>query len=165
MSDNLELLQSLGDGYQAESNIPSLAQQIFSKPPGPPQSIILQLENPEDIDNRSTEQAQTVFEILAHLLLYGIKVKYGEDQDPRKLNPEQIQTINKYMNSCGFNIVVNTYSVNQTMEDPEGYKSTDIEFYRLRMIDPELEIWHDIKIEYLQIGGGATTHEHLGTLL
>jgi hypothetical protein len=162
--ENLETLDSLEHpNSRIESNIPFLARQIFSQPPGPPFSVVLQLEDANEIEDRSPEQAQTVFEILAHILLEGIKVKYGKDKDPRKLNPEQIQTINKYMNSIGFNTVINTYTLEQTMDDPEGYKKTDIEFYRLRMIDPELHIWHDIKIEYLKVDNN--TPEHLGSLI
>lgn len=165
--EDVEMIDSLGN-YQVESNIPSLAKILFSRSAGPPFSAVLQLEDADSIADRSTEQAKTVFEILAHLLLYGIKTKYGEDQDPRKLNSEQIKTINEYMNSLGFNVVVNTYDVSQTMDDPEGYKPTDIEFYRLRMIDPDLAIWHDIKIEYLKradANAGVAEKASLGQLL
>ena len=142
----MEVIDSVIPGVQIESNIPQLAEQLFSSPAGEPFSVGLQLDT-EDVENRSPEQAQTIFEVLAHILLYGVRVKYGEDQDPRRLNETQIYDLNKYMRSFGFNIVLNTYSIEETMEDPEGYSPTDIEFYRLRMIDPEIHVWHDIKIE------------------
>lgn len=143
---NIEIIDSVLPGSTIESNIPHLAQQLFSKPPGQPFTIGLQLET-DDVQQRSPEQAQTVFEVLAHLLLYGIRVKYGEDQDPRRLNKSQIETITAYMRSFGFNVTLNSYSIEEDMNDPEGYKPTDIEFYRLRMIDPDVGVWHDIKIE------------------
>lgn len=158
----IEQIESMIPGVNIESNVPQLAQQIFSKPPGKPFSIGLELET-DDVESRSPEQAQTIFEILAHLLLYGVRVKYGEEQDPRRLTESQIYTINEYMRSFGFNLVLNTYDVEQKMDDPEGYTQTDIEFYRLRMLDPDRSIWHDIKIEYYKNPG--LIHSHPGQLL
>lgn len=146
---NIEVIDSVIPGSTIESNIPSLAQQLFSMPPGKPFSIGLQLET-GDVESRSPEQAQTIFEVLAHLLLYGIKVKYGEQQDPRRLNETQIETITEYMRSFGFNVILTSYPIEQTMDDPEEYTPNDIEFYRLRMIDPDMGVWHDIKIEHYQ---------------
>jgi len=142
----LEIIDSVIPGVTIESNVPQLAEQLFSKPASEPGTVLLQLET-DDVADRSPEQAQTIFEILAHLLLYGVKVKYGQDQDPRKLTKIQLDTLNKYMQSFGFNVVLNSYHIDETMDDPENYKPTDIEFYRLRMIDPDVGLWHDIKIE------------------
>lgn len=142
----IEVIDSVIPGVTIESNVPQLAEQLFSKPAGEPCTVVLQLET-DDVTDRSPEQAQTIFEVLAHILLYGVKVKYGQDQDPRKLNAAQINTLNKYMQSFGFNVVLNTYTMEERMDDPEDYKPTDIEFYRLRMIDSDVGIWHDIKIE------------------
>ena len=142
----MEFINSVIPGVQIECNIPQIAEQLFSSPAREPFTVDIELET-ENVENRSPEQAQTIFEVLAHILLYGIRVKYGEDQDPRRLNETQINDLNKYMRSFGFNVVLNTYSVEETMDDPEGYAQTDIEFYRLRMIDPDINVWHDIKIE------------------
>ena len=133
-------------GYQIESNIPQLAEQIFSQLPQPAFSIGLELET-NDVQQRSPQQAQTIFEVLAHVLLYGIKIKYGEEQDPRRLEPQQIQTITEYMRSIGFNVVLTSFPLDHKMEDPQGYVPTNIEYYRLRMVDDEAKVWHDIKIE------------------
>ena len=53
----------------------------------------------------------------------------------------------EYMRSIGFDIVLETFPIGTEMNDPEEYTNIDIEFYRLRMVDPDLKVWHDIKIE------------------
>jgi hypothetical protein len=143
-----------------DSNIPQLAQQIFSKPFQPPCTIMLELdakENDQEIPTRTASEAQTVFEVLANILLFGIRVKYGENQNPKKLNEKQILEMKGYMQSMGFDVTLRTYMLNDpdTIRisehiEKEKYKPTDIEFYRLRMIDNELgegcDVLHDIKI-------------------
>jgi len=160
-STKTEIIESVIPGVTIESNVPQLAEQLFSIPPKEPFTVGLQLET-EGVTNRSPEEAQTIFEVLAHMLLYGVKVKYGEAQDPRKLNEQQVDILNKYMRSFGFNIVLTSYSMDQKMEDPENYTPTDIEFYRLRMIDPDEGIWHDIKIEAYKL---TPINNHAGRLL
>lgn len=149
MDETEPILETLNTipGYQIESNIPQLAEQIFSNPPTAPFSIRLELET-NDVQQRSPEQAQTIFEVLAHLLLYGIKIKYGEEQDPKRLSDSQISCITNYMNSIGFNVVLKSYTLDQRMDDPKDYTPNDIEYYRLRMMDVEMGVWHDIKIEH-----------------
>ena len=156
-----EIIESAIPGVTIESNVPQLAEQLFSVAPKDPFTVGLQLET-EGVTGRSPQEAQTIFEVLAHMLLYGVKVKYGQTQDPRKLNDQQVDTLNKYMRSFGFNIVLTTYSTEEKMEDPENYTPTDIEFYRLRMIDPDLGVWHDIKIEPYKL---TPVNNHTGTLL
>lgn len=160
-SDHTPHLETLNmiPGYQIQSNIPQLAQQIFSIPPGLPNSIGLQLET-DDVQHsgRNPEQAQTIVDILSHILLYGIRVKYGKDQDPKQLNQSQIYEIRTYMRSIGFDIILTSYTLDEEMNDPEGYTPIDIEFYRLRMIDSEKNIWHDIKITpYREMANTLTT--------
>ncbi len=142
------------DGSAIDSNIPDLAEKIFSQPPKEPFMINLELQMAPDIVSRTPQEAQTIFEVLSHMLICGIRVKYGEQQDPKRLTPLQIQTITKYMQSMGFNLVIRTYATHELMEEdnvanvaPKKYKPTDIEFYRLRMVDNELGVWHDVKIE------------------
>lgn len=137
-----------------ESNIPQLAEQIFTKPPGQPFTIGLELDI-DDGENteKSPAKTQTIFEVLANILLYGIKVKYGEQQDPKRLNEKQIDTLRQYMNSMGFDVVLSSFRLvdKETIKiyddnERETYKPTDLEYYRLRMIDAELGFLHDLKI-------------------
>ncbi len=154
------------DGGSIESNIPELAEKIFSQPSKDPYTINLELQMAPDIISRTPQEAQTIFEVLSHMLLCGIRIKYGEQQDPKRLSPSQIDTMNRYMRSMGFNVVVRTYQTHEILEEsnpaniaPKKYKPTDIEFYRLRMVDNELGIWHDLKIEpYMMPAGSATTN-------
>lgn len=153
-----------------ESNIPELAERIFSVNPYPPCSIGLELDidassdnsnkksnenlsNEISNENLSSEKTQTVFEILANILLCGIKIKYGEHQDPKRLNEKQIETLQAYMRSLGFTISVTTFDLREKDvidayddQERETYKPTDLEYYRLRMADQELNLLHDLKI-------------------
>lgn len=147
-------LYSQFDGASIDSNIPELAEKIFSQPPKDPYTINLELQMAPDIGSRTPQEAQTIFEVLSHMLLCGIRIKYGEQQDPKRLSPAQIEMMNRYMRSMGFNVVVRTYETHEMLDEanpaniaPKKYKPTDIEFYRLRMVDNELGIWHDLKIE------------------
>lgn len=142
----VENIDSMIPGVSIQSNIPQIAQTLFGQPPSQPFTVGLELESP-DIEHRTPEEAQTVFEVLAHILLYGVRVKYGEQQDPRRLTESQLEEINKYLRSFGFNMVLNTYEMEIQMDNPEDYTPNDIEYYRLRMIDSERGVWHDIKIE------------------
>lgn len=145
-----------------ESNIPELAERIFSVNPYPPCSIGLELDidastNTDSNDmtqhQESSEKTQTVFEILANILLCGIKIKYGEQQDPKRLNEKQIETLQAYMRSLGFTISITTFVLNDQDvidayddQERETYKPTDLEYYRLRMVDKEINLLHDLKI-------------------
>lgn len=142
-----------------ESNIPELAERIFSMNPYPPCSIGLELDidnnpnGPDTSNTPSSEKTQTVFEILANILLCGIKIKYGEQQDPKRLNQKQIETLQAYMQSMGFNVSITTFDTREKDvidayddQERETYKPTDLEYYRLRMADQELNLLHDLKI-------------------
>lgn len=139
-----------------ESNIPELAERIFSVNPYPPCSIGLELDidaSSNDSSEISSEKTQTVFEILANILLCGIKIKYGEHQDPKRLNEKQIETLQAYMRSLGFTISITTFDLREKDvidayddQERETYKPTDLEYYRLRMADQELNLLHDLKI-------------------
>lgn len=145
-----------------ESNIPELAERIFSVNAQPPCTIGLELDidgdnlntnNNQLTTQEKTEQTQTVFEILANILLCGIKIKYGEQQDPKRLSEKQIDTIKSYMRSMGFDVFITSFELSdkETIDsydqlERETYKPTDLEYYRLRMVDEELNFLHDLKI-------------------
>lgn len=166
-------LYSKFDVGSIDSNIPELAEKIFSQPPKEPYTINLELQMAPDIGSRTPAEAQTIFEVLSHMLMCGMRVKYGERQDPKHLTPQQIDTLNKYMRSMGFNVVVNAYETHELMDEtnpaniaPKQYKPIDIEFYRLRMVDNEHGVWYDIKIEpYRAPMGGRGNNMFANSLL
>lgn len=127
---------------EVETNIPYIAQQVFSIPPGPPCSIGLQLDTDVN-DGRDEDQARTIFEILMTLTLKGMRVKYGENTDPRRLSEQQISTLQDYMKSFGWTFKIISSSEEENT-NRDMYNPTQIEWYRLRLPDPEYKLNHDI---------------------
>ena len=75
--------------------------QVFSKDPQEPNSIQLEI----DIENPNTD---VLFSFLLEFALSGIKILYGEDIQWWTLDEEQINTLNNYIQSIGFNMVITT---------------------------------------------------------
>lgn len=132
--------------YSIETNIQALVEQVFRVDPAPACSLGLQLES--ELENNSLEeQSRTVFEILASILVKGLKFKYGDDTDPRRLSANQIAVLKEYMQSFGWNFKIETTSIDIDEEADdyrEGRTPKEIEWYRLRLPDPEFKVKHDI---------------------
>lgn len=131
--------------YTIETNIQSLVEQIFTIEPMQEFSLGLELES--DLEGASPEeQARTIFEILASILMKGVKVKYGNDTDPRRLTPNQIDVLKRHFQSFGWTFKIETTSI-ETDESDEyrgDYTPGNIEWYRIRLPDQEYEVKHDI---------------------
>ena len=89
------------------------------------------------------DSARISFEVLMQILLKGMRVKYGDNTDPRRLSESQINTLKEYMRSFGWDFKV------LSIEDESTYHRSkftpkDIDWYRLRLPDPEMGVNHDI---------------------
>ena len=142
-----------------ESNIPQIANQIFSAPPQPPFSIQIGI----DAGNiNSSENDQYILEIMMNMLVEGCKTRYGEGQDLAKLSPQQMGTLQEYFRSFGWKIIVSTHSSEEFHQLPqarmtssakpksdEGYTPQDLEYYEMRVMDKERDVYHTVKFEIL----------------
>lgn len=97
-----------------EDNINEIALQIFSKPPGPINSIQLQLE--ELTANIAEEQGveSFVFDILCLLTHRGIQILYGIEHF-WQISEQQFMLLREYIRSFGYEIKV---FANDTYQSP-----------------------------------------------
>jgi hypothetical protein len=86
-------------------DLDDMVAQMFSQPPGPPNSQVLDMsDHCHSMDQSSLDRFQ--FRLLSHILTRGILFKYGLDTSLDNLQPENIHDIRQYMQSLGFHIWV-----------------------------------------------------------
>lgn len=111
-----------------ESNIDEIVEQIYSKPPRPPNSIQLQLEEQTaDIALKGVDNF--VFSILCMITVKGIEKLYGH-KDIHKLTENEINNIKLYVKSYGYKL--NIYA-NDTEFDPWELMKRNIQVYRYKI--------------------------------
>lgn len=79
------------------SNVLDVVNIVFANPPRPPHSQ--QLEN-------EFSTPHDIFKVLGNLLTHGMVFLYGEDVCVTTLTPNQIDTVQQYMHSFGWHVVV-----------------------------------------------------------
>jgi len=85
-------------------NTREIAEQIFRKPPGPPDSIQLYLEEQtSDMASRSNA-SQFINEILTVITMHGVEILFGH-RDLRKITREEANKIYSYVASYGYKVV------------------------------------------------------------
>tara|TARA_Y100000389_G_scaffold204697_1_gene258947 strand:- start:1324 stop:1767 length:444 start_codon:yes stop_codon:yes gene_type:complete len=92
-------------------NMDQLTLKIFSEEIKPPKSIFLSFDN---------ITLKEVFEALLMFTVNGMKLKYSLDNntvDIENLTEENISQITAYVQSIGFNLVINTYSLEEFNEN------------------------------------------------
>lgn len=94
-------------------NITEIAKAIFSKPPGNPGSIQLQLEEETSFIAQQEGVSSYIFEILCVLTLKGVEELYGST-DILSLTEEQYINIQKYVNSYGYVIRITANDTEKT---------------------------------------------------
>lgn len=100
------------DGNEYD-NITEIVEEIFSKPPGVPNSIQLQLEEETaDIANRQGVQ-EFIFHMLYMITFKGIEKLYGH-KNVQVLTESQFDNIQDYVKSYGYVITVHTNGTNRT---------------------------------------------------
>ncbi len=130
-----------------DTNLQEIVQQVFSIPPRPACSFgLIDIDTGED-NQTLEESARTVFEVLMSLTLKGMRVKYGDGIDPRRLTNAQIDTLKEYLRSFGWDFKIQSSPINDsTVSDEHRAKYTpkDVDWYRLRLPDYEYNLNHDI---------------------
>lgn len=93
-------------------NINEIAEQIFTKPPGPPKSIELQLEEITADLAQTTGVTTFVFNILCLLTFRGMEILYGGKEKRTgsqlllTLTEPQFRELGKYVASYGYKIEI-----------------------------------------------------------
>jgi hypothetical protein len=98
------------DGYD---NIVEIAEEIFSKPPGPPNSIQLELEEDTSYMARDVGIADFVFQILYLITFNGIEKLYGH-KNVQRLSESEFLHIVDYVKSYGYVLTVEANDTNKT---------------------------------------------------
>ena len=92
------------DNNTNDFNIDQITEKVFSEPVKPPRSIQLLFEN---------ISLKEVFEALLTFTVNGMKYKFSADGttvDIESLSDKNIEEIKAYVNSIGFNLIINTYT-------------------------------------------------------
>ena len=81
------------------TDIHKLVSTVFSKPPGEPNTCVLDVE--------STMTPYDIFRMLGQVLTHGIVYLYGND-----VRSVDIQLVQSYMNSFGWKVLINPDTLN-----------------------------------------------------
>jgi len=78
---------------------------LFGADPKPPNTVALDLVNPEEVNAGNTRDAlHGCFRLLGQILTRGILYKYGNEVSLSELTPAQIGTLKSYMHSLGYEV-------------------------------------------------------------
>jgi hypothetical protein len=84
-------------------DIDDLVTKLFSKPPGKPCSVVLDVQETTNVE----EYEKTIFRTLGQILTRGLLYKFGNDLALQELTATQIQDMKDYMRSVGFDVLMN----------------------------------------------------------
>lgn len=105
-------------------NIDGIVDNIYGKPPGPPKSIQLQLEEQFDDDTK------VIFEVLCLITIRGVRKLYGQ-RNLLELTKQELDLVAEYVRSYGFELCV--YG-NDTDKSPWELheEGVDVKKYRIQ---------------------------------
>ena len=94
------------------NDVMDMLNKVLSQPPAPPNTYLIDVDhtNDDNKDNRmnnSSSSSHVIFQTLGQFLTHGIVWLYGDQIDILDLTPEQIQTLQKYLNAFGWQAVIN----------------------------------------------------------
>lgn len=96
--------------FTTMTNLPYIADAIFSRPPQPPHTIRLGLaENSDPVD----PDVDIEFEIISNLAVLGIKKLWG-DLHFTQLDQRQFERLQEYIASVGYKLVVTCNDTNKS---------------------------------------------------
>jgi predicted nucleic acid-binding protein len=101
--NKINLLINLNMDYD---NLEEIAQQIFTKQYGPPNSIELQLEEVTCDIALKYGIENFISNILCIITIKGVKILYGEDTNILLLTESQLNTIKMYVRSYGYDLSI-----------------------------------------------------------
>jgi hypothetical protein len=89
-------------------NTRDIAEQIFTRPPGTPNSIDLSLDD-SSVDFMQENQINVnvyIRDVISMITLHGVEILYGH-KNIMSLTDDQLLTIKKYTRSYGYDMKVN----------------------------------------------------------
>lgn len=91
-----------------EDNTRDIAEQIFNKPPGEPNSIDLQLDDStiDFIENEGYLPHCFIRDVLSVITFYGVEILFGH-KNILELSEEDLSLIKRYTRSYGYELSVN----------------------------------------------------------
>ena len=92
------------DNNYEDLSIDQITEKVFSQPVKPPRSIQLFFDN---------VSLKHIFESLLTFTVNGMKYKFSRDGTTvniENLTEENVEEIKGYVNSIGFNLIINTYT-------------------------------------------------------
>lgn len=87
-------------------NLEEIAQQIFTKPHGEPNSIQLELEEVTSDIALKYGIENFISHILSIITIKGIKILYGYDINILLLSVSQLDTVRMYVRSFGYDLII-----------------------------------------------------------
>ena len=107
MEDNNETLQPETEQFEdgLETNLVNIARIIFSRPPQPPYSIQLQLDD-GSISQNQHDTKTIINEMLTIFLLAGIQIKWGDDFRLKDITDEHLEILKQYSRSIGYEPII-----------------------------------------------------------
>ncbi len=134
----------------AESNLQSIAEQLFSVPPRQPGTVQLGLADCDAATAPDNEKTRVLFEILMELLLHGIHVKYGPDASPASLSVAQSEDIARYVLSYGFVLYIRSEEL--TVAPPVSrVPISALKDHCERFYDIDRGMWHEAFFDFAVI--------------
>ena len=90
-----------------EDNTKYIAEQIFSKPPGEPNSIDLQLDDStvDFIEREGYVPHTFIRDVLSVITLYGVQVLFGH-RNIMALSEEELLLLRRYTRSYGYELKI-----------------------------------------------------------
>jgi hypothetical protein len=87
-------------------NLEEIAEKIYSKPYGEPNSIQLELEEVTSDIAFNYGIESFISNILYIITMKGIKILYGKDINVLNLTEKQLDTIKMYVKSYGYKLII-----------------------------------------------------------
>jgi len=89
-----------------DAHLNEIADFVFSKPPGEPKSIMLELTAESSDQFGNDEQDQAVLEIFTEIAVLGCKKLWGEEISFMNMSKDNFDLLQKYMNSMGVKLII-----------------------------------------------------------
>lgn len=114
-----------------------LCEKIFNKPPSNPGTCPIGIEESCQEEIPDEEQGMYIFDLLSHILLTGIRILFGTNEDGKvvlsDLTLDDFQKLRKYMQSMCFDMEMVMYeedeeSPNDVKFDPKDYTTIHLKF-------------------------------------
>lgn len=118
------------------NNLDFIANEIFKYQPGLKNSICLELEEESSFIAKEDGYENYIFNVLYLITIKGIKILYGH-QNIMLLSEDEFKTVEKYVQSYGYDIIVNgnntIFTPWQLLKNNIELKTVNISFQKTKL--------------------------------